>query len=145
MWKLDHKKDWALKNWCFWTVELEKTLESPLDSREIKLVNPKGNQSWILIGRTGAEVEASKLWPPDAKSRLIVKDPDARKDWGQEEKDAIEDEMNGWYHWFIEHEFEQTQWRTGKRDMLQSMGSQIVGHDLVTEQWCLRAIFIVSI
>ena len=93
MWELDHKKGWALKNWCFRTVVLEKTLESPLDCKEIKPVNPKGNQSWIFIGRTGVEAETPILWPPDIKSQLMVKDPDARKDWGQ--KGATEDEMVG--------------------------------------------------
>ena len=95
MWKLDHKEGWALKNWCFWIVLLEKTLESPLDSKEIKPVSPKGNQSWILTGRTDAEVEAPTLWPPDAKSRLTEKDSDAGKDWGQEEKRLTEDDMVG--------------------------------------------------
>ena len=103
------KKSWALKNWCFWTVVLEKTLESPFDSKEIKSVNPKGNQSQIFIGRTDAEAEASLLWPPDVKSWLVWKDPDARKDWGQEEKRTTEDEMVGWHHWLNGHEFEQTQ------------------------------------
>ena len=86
MWELDHKEDWAPRNWCSWTVVLEKTLESPLDSKEIQLVHPKGNQSWIFIGRTNAEAETSILWPPDAKNWLIGKDPDAGKDWRQEEK-----------------------------------------------------------
>ena len=92
----------------FWTVMLEKTLESPLDFKEIKLVNPKGNQSWIFIGRTDAEAEAPTLWPPDVKSQLIRKDSDAGKDWEQEEKGATEDEMVGWHHWLNGHEFEQT-------------------------------------
>ena len=87
-----------LKNWCFWTVVLEKTLESPLDYEEIKLINPKGNQPWIFIGRTSAEAEAPKLWPHDAKSQFIGKDPDAGKDSGQEEKERTEDEMVGWRH-----------------------------------------------
>ena len=86
MWELDHKEDWTLKNWCFWIVVLEKILESPLDCKEIKPVNPKGNQPWIFIGRTDAETEAPILWLPDAKSQLIGKDPDAEKAWGQEEK-----------------------------------------------------------
>ena len=86
MWELDHKGGWAPKNWWFWTVVLEKTLESALDSKEIKAVNPKGNQPWIFIGRTDAEAEAPILWPPDVKNWLIGKDPDAGKDWGQEEK-----------------------------------------------------------
>ena len=107
MWQLDHKEGWTLKNWCFWTVVLEKTLESPLDCKEIKPVHPKGNQSWIFIGRTDVEAEAPILWPPDAKSWLIRKDPDAGKDWRQEEKGTIEDEMVGWHHWLNGHEFEQ--------------------------------------
>ena len=106
MWGFDHKENWAPKNWCFWTVMLEKTLESPLDYKEIKLVNPKGNQSWIFTGRTGAETEAPILWPPDAKNWLIGKDPDAGKDWRQE-KGMTEDEMVGWYRWLDGHEFEQ--------------------------------------
>ena len=108
MWELDHKQGWALKNWCFWTVGLEKTLESPLDSKEIKPVNPKGNQPWIVIGRTDAEVEASVLWPPDVKCQLIGKAPGARKDWGQEEKGVTEDEMVEQHHWFSGHESGQT-------------------------------------
>ena len=100
--KLDHKEGRALKNRFFWTVVLEKTLESPLDCKEIKPVNPKGNQSWIFIGRTDAEAETPILWPPHAKSWLIGKDPDARKDWGQEEK------MIGWHHQLNGHELEQT-------------------------------------
>ena len=103
------KESWALKNWFFQTVMLEKTLENPLDSEEIKPVNPKGNQSWIFIGRTGTEGEAPILWPPDAKSRLVRKDPGAEKDRRQEEKGAMEDEMVGWHHWLNGHEFEQTQ------------------------------------
>ena len=93
MWELDNKEGWAPKNWCFWTVILEKILESPLDCKEIKPVNPKGNQLWIFIGRTDTEAEALILWPPDVKNWLIRKDPDAGKDWGQEEKGATEDEM----------------------------------------------------
>ena len=105
MWELDYKESWALKNWRFWTVVLEKTLESPLDCKENKPVNPKGNQSWIFIGRTDAE--APILWPPDAKSQHIRKDPDAGKDWRQEEKGTTEDEMVGWHHQLNGHEFEQ--------------------------------------
>ena len=108
MWVLDHKGSWAPKNWCFWTVVLEKTLESPLNCKEIQSVNPKGNQSWIFIGRADAEAEAPILWSTDAKNWLIGKDPDAGKDWRQEEKGMIEDEMVGWHHWFNGHEFEQT-------------------------------------
>ena len=108
MWELDHKEGWALKNWCFWTVVLEKTLHSPLDSKEIKLVNHKGNEPWIFIGRTDAEAEAPILWPPDVKSWLIGKDLDAGKDWEQKEKRATEDEMVGWHRRLDGHEFEQT-------------------------------------
>ena len=94
IWELDYKESWALKNWCFWTVVLEKILESPLDSREIQPVHPKGNQFQIFIGRTDAEAETPKLWPPDAKNWLIGKDPDAGKDWRQEEKGTTEGD--GW-------------------------------------------------
>ena len=96
MWELDHKEGWAPKNWRFQTVELEKTPESLLDSKEIKPVNPKGKQSWTVIGRTDAKAEAPVLWPSDVKSQLIGKDPNAWKDWGQEEKGVIEDDMVGW-------------------------------------------------
>ena len=98
MWELDYKESWMLKNWCFWTVE--KTLESLLDCKEIKSVNPKGNQSWTFIGRTDAEAQVPILWPPDAKNWLIRKDPDAGKDWRWEEKRTTEDEMAGWHHQF---------------------------------------------
>ena len=98
MWELDYKESWAPKNWCFWTVVLEKTLESPLDCKEIQPVHPKGDQSWVFIGRTDVEVETPIFWPPDAKSWLIGKDPDAGKDWVQEEKGMTEDEMVGWHH-----------------------------------------------
>ena len=108
MWELDHKEGWAPKNWCFWTVVLEKTLESPLDCKEIQPVNPKGNQSWIFIGRTDAEAETPILWPPDVKSWLTGKDPDTGENWGQKEKGVIEDEMVGCYHWLNGHEFAQT-------------------------------------
>ena len=108
MWELGHKEDWVPKNWCFWTVVLEKTLESTLDCKEIKSVNPKQNQPWIFIRRADAEAEASIFWPRDMKSLFIGKDPDAGKDWGQEEKTATEDEMVGWQHGFNGHEFEQT-------------------------------------
>ena len=94
-------------NWCFWTVVLDKTPESPLDCKEIKSVNPKGNQSWIFIERTDAEAETPTLWPPDAKNWLIEKDPDARKDWSWEEKGTMEDEMFEWHHQLNGHEFEQ--------------------------------------
>ena len=98
MWELDYKGSWVPNNWCFWTVVLEKTLESPLDCKEIQPVRPKGDQSWVFIGRTDTEAETPVLWPPDAKSWLIWKDPDAGKDWGQEEKGTTEDEMDGWHH-----------------------------------------------
>ena len=106
IWELDHKEGWAPKNWCFWTVVLEKTLESLLDNKEIKPVNPKGNQFWIFTERTDAEAEAPTLWPPDVKSRLFGKDPDAGKDWGQEEKGETDDEMVGWHHLLDGQEFE---------------------------------------
>ena len=99
MWELDCEESWAPKNWYFWTVVLEKTLESPLDCKEIKPINPKANQSWIFIGRTDADVESPILWPPDVKSWLIWKVPDAGKVWGQEEKGSTEDEMVGWHYW----------------------------------------------
>ena len=107
MWELNHKENWVLKNWCFWTVVLEKTLESSLDFKEIQPVHPKGNQSWIFIGRTGAKAEPPILWPPAAKNWLIGKDPDAGKNWRQEETGMTEDEMVGWHHWLNGHEFEQ--------------------------------------
>ena len=134
MWVLDHKENWAPKNRCFWTVVLEKSLESPLDNKEIKPVNPKGNQPWIFIGRTDAE--ALILWPPEAKNWLMWKDHDAGKDWRQEEKGMTE----GWDGWMASL----TQWTwvcinsrnwwwTGRPGVLQSMGLQTVGHDWATE------------
>ena len=106
MWELDHKERWVLKYWCFWTVVLEETVESPLDCKKIKPVHPKENQSWIFIGRTDAEAEAPILWLPDAKSWFIRKDPDAGKDWGQEKKETTEDEMFRWHHQLNGYEFE---------------------------------------
>ena len=106
MWELDYKESWTQKNWCFWTVVLEKTLESSLDCKEIQPVHPKGNQSWVFIGRTDVEAETPILWPPYAKSWLIGKDPDSGKDWRQEEKENTKDEMVGWLHWLNGHEFE---------------------------------------
>ena len=106
MWELDSKESWAPKNWWYWTVVLEKTLESPLDCKEIQLVYPKGNQSWVFIGRTDAEAETPILWPPDVKNWLIWKDPDAGKDWRQKEKGMTEDEMVGWHHQLNGHRFE---------------------------------------
>ena len=107
MLELDHKEGLAPKNWCCWTVVLEKTLKRPLGCKELKPVNPKGNWSWIFIGRTDAEAEAPGLWPPDSKSWLIRKKPDAGKYWRQEEKGTTEDELVGWHHWLNGHEFEQ--------------------------------------
>ena len=135
MWELDYKESWALKNWCFWTVVLEKTLESPLVCKEIQSIHPKGNLSWIVIGRTDVEAETPILWPPDAKSWLTWKDPDGVKDWRREEKDD-----RGWDGWMASR----TQWTciwvnsgswwwTGRPGVLQSKGSQRVGHDWVTE------------
>ena len=135
MWKLDHKESWALNNWCYWTVVLEKTPESPLDCKEAKPVNPKGNQAWIFIGRTDAEVEALILWPPDAKNLLTGKDPDAGKDWRQEEKGMAEDEMVGSLtQWTWVWPGSGRWWRTGKPGVLQSRGSWRVKYAWVTEQ-----------
>ena len=134
MWELDYKEIWVLKNWCFWTVVLEKTLESPLDCKEIQPVHSKGNQSWIFIGRTDVEAEIPILWPPDAKNWLTGKDPDAGKDWRQEEKGTTEDgwmASSTWWTW-VWVNFG-SWWWTGKSGMLQSMGSQRVGHDWATE------------
>ena len=108
MWELDHKKGWVLKNWYFRTVVVKKFIKSPLHSENIKPINPKGNQPWIIIGRTDAEAQAPILWPPDAKSWLTVKDPDAGKDWGKKGKGKTEDKIVEWYHQHSGHEFEQT-------------------------------------
>ena len=105
MWKLDYEEGWAPKNWCFWTVVLEKTLETPLDCKEIQPFHPKGDQSWVFFGRNDAEAETPILWPPHAKSWLIGKDSDAGRDWGQEEKGMTEYEMAGWHHQLDGHEF----------------------------------------
>ena len=104
MWELDCEESWAQKNWCFWTVVLEKTLESPLDCK-IQLVHPKVDQSWVFIGRTDVEAETPIFWPPDVKSWLIWKEPVVGKDWRQEEKGMTQDEMVGWHHWLNGHEF----------------------------------------
>ena len=104
MWNLDHKESWAPKNWRFWPAVLEKTLESPLDCKEIQSVHPKGDQSWVFIGRTDTKAETPILLPPDVKNWLIGKDSDAGKDWGQEEKGTTESEMVGWHHWLNGHE-----------------------------------------
>ena len=105
MWELDYKKNWVPKNWCFWSVVLEKTLESPLNFKEIKTGHPKGDQSWVFIGRTDTEAETPILWPPDVKNWVTGKDPNAGNDWGQEEKRTTEDEMVGWHHWLNGHGF----------------------------------------
>ena len=115
MWELDYKESWALKNWCFWTVVLEKTLESPLNCKAIQSVHPKGDRSWVFIGKTDVEAETPVLWPPDAKSWLIWKDPDAGKDWRREEKGMTENEMVGWHHQLNGHEFG---WTPGVSDGL---------------------------
>ena len=137
-----------------WAVVLEKTLESPLDREEIKPVNPKGNQSWIFVGRADTEAEVPILWPPDVKSRLIWKDPKAGREWRQEEKEATEDEMVGWYHWLNGHAFEQALGDgeedgdgEGKPGVLQCMGLRRVGHDWVTElNWfSVRSLTILSL
>ena len=123
MWELDYKESWALKNWCFWTVVLEKTLESPLDWKEIQPVYPKGNQSWIFIGKIDVEAETPIRWPPDAKNGLIQKDPDAGKDWRREEKG-----MTGWDSWMASPSqwtwvwaSSRSWWWTGRPGVLQSM------------------------
>ena len=136
MWELDYKESWAPKNWCFWTVVLEKALESPLEGKEIQAIHPKGNQSWIFIARNDSEAEAPVLWPPDEKNWLIGKDPDTGKDRRQEEKGMREDEMVGWHHRLNGHEFEQA-WGVGDGQgslvCFSPWVSQRVGHDWVTE------------
>ena len=129
IWELDYNESWEQKNWCFWTVVLEKTLECPLDCKEIQPVHPKGDQSWVFIGRTDVEAETPILWPPDVKSGFIWKDPDAGKDWGQEEKGTPEDEMVGmasltqWTWVWVDSG---SWWWTGRPGMLWFMGSQRV-------------------
>ena len=123
-------------NWCFWTVVLEKTLESPLDCKEIQPVHSQGDQPWVFFGRNDVKAETPILWPPHAKSWLIGKDPDAGRDWGQEEKETTEEEMAGWHHWLDGHESEWTPgswWWTGRPGVLRFMGLQRVGHDWATE------------
>ena len=136
MWELEHKEDWALKNWSCWTVVLEKVLESHLDCKEIQPVHPKRNQSWIFIGRTDAEAVTPILWPPNVKNWLIGKDPDVGKDWRQERR-MTEDEMVEWHHWRNGHEFEQAlgfgEVQGSLACMLQSMGLQRLWHDWVAE------------
>ena len=130
MWELDYRESWLPKNWCFWTVVLEKTFESPLDCKEIKPVHPKGNQSWIFIVRTDAEAEGPMLLPLDAKNWLTGKDPDTGKDWRQEKKGMAEDEMVVWHHQQDWHEFEQA---PGIADGQGNLACHSVGHDWVTE------------
>ena len=133
MWELDCEESWVPKNWCFWTVVLEKTLESPLDCKEIQPVHPKGDQLWVFIGRTDVEAETPILWPPHAKSWLIWKDPDAGKDWRQE-KGSTEDEIVGWHPWLDERKFE---YATGVRDgqgTLACLGLQRIRHNWATER-----------
>ena len=135
MWELDHKESWALKNGCFWTVVLEKTLESPLDCKEIQPVHPKGNQSWIFIGRTDAEAEIPVFWPADEKSWLLGKDPDAGKDWRREEKGTTEMRLLDGNTDSMDMCLSKLQELVVDREVcvLQSMGSQWVGHDWATE------------
>ena len=136
MWELNHEESREQKNWCFWAMVLEKTLESPLNCKKIKLVRSKGNQSWIFIGRTDAEAETPILWPPEAKSWLIRKDPNAEKDWGQEEKGTTENEMVGLAaptRWTWVWVSSGSWWWTGRPSMLQSVASQRVLHDWATE------------
>ena len=134
MWELDHKEVWTSKDWCFWTVVLEKTLESPLDSKEIKSVNPKGNQPWIITGRADAETEALILWPPGAKNQLIGKDPNDGKHRRQEKRGKTEEEMVGWHHQLNGHELEQVPGDgEGQGERLACcMGLQKVGHNWAT-------------
>ena len=135
MWELDHQESWEPKNWCFWTVVLEKTLESPLDSKEIKPVNPKGNPSWIFIGRTDTEAEVLILWPPDVKNWLIGKDHDAGKDWRWKEKGTTEDDIVGWHHRLDGHEFEQALGVSDGQGILvcYNLLGHRVGHNWATE------------
>ena len=147
MWELDCEEGWVPKNWCFWTVVLEKTLESPLDCKEVQPVHPKGDQSWVFIGGIDVEAETPVLWPPDAKSWLFWKDPDVGKDWRLEEKGMTEDEMVGWTiswsptqwiswsptQWICVWINSGYWWWTGRPGMLHFMGSQRVGHNWATE------------
>ena len=141
MWALDHKEGWVPKNWCVWTVVLEKTLQSPLGCKEIQPVNPKGNQSWIFIGKTEAEGEAPILWPPDVKNWLIWKDPDAGKDWWWEEKGTTEDEKFGWHHQLNSLEFELVMDReaccAAVQGVIKSRTQQSNGTELCIEKFSL--------
>ena len=142
MWELDHKEGWVLKNWYFWIVMLEKTLETPLESKEIKPVNSEGNQPWIFTGRTDAEAQTPIPWPPDAKSQFTGKDPDARKDWRQKKRVRWLYSIKTQWTWIWANSGRC--WRTGNPGVLQSMGSQRVGHNLATEQWYKRKAFLLS-
>ena len=136
MWELDCEEGWVLKNWCFWTVVLEKTLESPLDCKEIQRVHSEGDQSWDFFGRNDAKAATPVLWPPHETSWLIGKDSDAGRDWGQEEKGTTEDEMPGWHHWLDGHWVwvnSESWWWTGRPGVLRFMGLQRVGQDWMTE------------
>ena len=147
MWELAYKESWVPKNWCFWTVVLEKTLESPLNCKDIQPVNPKGNQSWIFTRMTDAEAETLVLWPLATKNRLIGKDPDAGKDWRWEEKGTTE----GWNVWLASPSQwtwvwvnSRSEWCIGRPGVLQSMGSQRVRHDWATELNCLHTPLLLS-
>ena len=149
MWELDCEEGWAPKNWWFWTVVLEKTLESPLDCKEIQSVHSEGDQSWVFFGRTDAKAETPVLWPSHVKSWLIGKDSDAEKDWGQEEKATTEDEMAGWHHRLHGRESEWTlgvgELRTGTLGVLRFMGSRRVRHDWATEvNWTDTFLFAIA-
>ena len=151
MWDLDCEESWVLKNWCFWTVELEKTLESPLDFKKIQAVHSKGYEFWVFIERTDAKAETPKLWPPHVKSWLIGKDPDAGRDWGQEEKGMTEDEMAGWHHWLDGHEFAWTpvvgdgqgglaccdSWVCKESDTIEGLNWTDLNFTLATKNWLL--------
>ena len=158
MWELDCEESQALKNWCFWTVVLEKTLEGPLDCKEIQPVHFKGDQSWVFFGRNDAKAETPVLWPPHVKSWLIGKDSDSRKDWGQEEKGTPEDEMAGWHHWLDGCESEWTlgvgdgqgglaccdSWGRKKSDTTEQLNWLTELKDTVvnrTERWILPALW----
>ena len=147
MWELDCEEGWVPKNWCFWTVVLEKTLESPLDYKEIQPVHSEGDQPWDFFGGNDAKAETPVLWPPHVKSWLIGKDSDAGRDWGQEEKGTTEDEMAGWHHGLngCESEWTGSWWWTGRPGVLQFMGSQRVGHDWATELNWLYCVYTTSL
>ena len=148
MWELGHKESWAPKNGRFWTVMLEKTLEDPLGCIEIQPINPKGNQSWIFIGRTDVEAETPILWPPDVKNWLIWKDPYVGKDWRQEEKGMTEDEIVGWHHWLDGHDFEQAPAVDDEQETWPAVihGVTKVRHNWATEMnWNIMTYFFVCL